>query len=291
VIGVPKGPLAEAKNDVLRLSSSLRAHTELRLDEVRLAFVLGSGLGAFAGALEDAVSVSYADLAGMPTSAVPGHAGKLVSGLVPGTGVRVLVQQGRVHLYEGWSAFEVTRCVRALAAVGIRGLVLTNAAGGVNSNYKPGTLMRIRDHINLQSASPLFPGEGGNANVYDLALGAALDDVAARTENPLEVGVYVGNLGPAYETPAEVDMARRLGGDAVGMSTVLEAAAGAAAGLRVAAISCITNLAAAVGNEPLSHEEVMETGAAVAARFQALLVAATPALAACTEPGTNPPRS
>lgn len=278
MIGVPKGTSAEAKHEVLRLAASLRAHEELRLEEVRLAFVLGSGLGAFADELEEARSVSYGELSGMPMSAVPGHAGRLVSGRVPGTDVRVLVQQGRVHLYEGWSAFEVTRCVRALAAVGIGGLVLTNAAGGVNSSYTPGTLMRIRDHINLQGVSPLFEGEGGGHEVYDAGLGAALDGVAEQTGNPLEVGVYVGNLGPGYETPAEVDMARRLGGDAVGMSTVLEAVAARAAGLRVAAISCITNLAAAVGNEPLSHEEVMETGAAVAARFQALLVAAAPAL-------------
>lgn len=280
MIGVPKGPGVAAKVEVLRLAASLRAHELLRLGEVRLALVLGSGLGGFAGELEDAARVPYSELEGMPQSSVPGHAGQLVAGRVPGTDVRVLVQQGRVHLYEGWSAFEVTRCVRAFAAVGIGGLVLTNAAGGVNRSYAPGTLMRIRDHINLQGVSPLFVGEGGSAEVYDTALGAALDDVARETQNPLEVGVYVGNLGPAYETPAEVDMARRLGGDAVGMSTVLEASAASAAGLRVAAISCITNLAAAVGNEPLSHAEVMQTGAAVSARFQALLAAAVPHLAA-----------
>lgn len=262
---------AEARADVAKLAASLRERSDLGLEGVRLAFVLGSGLGAFADALEDAVRLPYEELAGMPQSAVPGHAGRLVVGTVPGTGVRVLVQQGRVHFYEGWSAFEVTRCVRALAAVGVRGLVLTNAAGGVNPNYSPGTLMRLVDHINLQGASGLFPGEGGAREVYDAALGAVLDATAERTGNALERGVYVGNLGPAYETPAEVELARRLGGDAVGMSTVLEAAAGAAAGMRVAAISCITNVAASKAGEPLSHEEVMETGRAVAARFQRLL--------------------
>lgn len=271
--------------EVQRLAASLRGCAQLRLDEVELALVLGSGLGAFADGLEDATSVSYDDLDGMPMSAVPGHAGRLVSGIVPGCGVRVLVQQGRVHYYEGWSAFEVTRCVRALAAVGIRGLVLTNAAGGVNRDFVPGTLMRIRDHINLQGASALLPGEGDGSPVYDPGFGRVLDSVSTSTDNALEVGVYVGNLGPAYETPAEVEMAHRLGGDAVGMSTVLEASAGHAAGMRVAAISCITNLAAGIGTEPLSHEEVMETGQAVAARFQALLSGSIPGLIAALNQG------
>lgn len=275
--------MSAAQAAIAQLAASLRARTDLRLDEIDLAFVLGSGLGAFADELEDAVRVPYDALPGMPTSAVPGHAGQLVSGIVPGTGARVLVQQGRVHFYEGWSPFEVTRCVRAFAAVGVRGLVLTNAAGGVNPSYTPGTLMRIVDHINLQGASGLFPGEGGAAAVYDAAWGAAIDAAAERTANPLERGVYVGNLGPAYETPAEVELARRLGGDAVGMSTVLEAAAGAAAGLRVAAVSCITNVAASKAGAPLSHEEVMETGRAVAARFRKLLADATQPLVAGLE--------
>ena len=265
----------QARAEVAQLASSLRACSDLILEDVRLAFVLGSGLGAFADELEDAVSVPYDQLRGMPQSAVPGHAGRLVSGIVPGTDLRVLVQQGRVHYYEGLSAFDVTRCVRSLAAVGIKGLVLTNAAGGVNPTYEPGTLMRLRDHINLQGASGLYAGEGGPACVYDPAWGALLDGVAKRTANPLKVGVYVGNLGPAYETPAEVELARRLGGDAVGMSTVLEAASAAAAGMRVAAVSCITNVAASKAGAPLSHEEVMETGRAVAARFQRLLADAT----------------
>ena len=272
-----------ARAGVEELAASLRARSELQLDQVRLAFVLGSGLGAFADELEDAVSVGYDELPGMPRSTVPGHAGRLVAGVVPGTGVRAVVQQGRVHVYEGWSGFEVTRCVRALAAVGVRGLVLTNAAGGVNPGYTPGTLMRLVDHVNLQGRSGLYPGEGGAGRVYDARLGAALDGVAAATDNPLERGVYIGNLGPAYETPAEVELARRLGGDAVGMSTVLEAAAGAAAGLRVAAVSCITNVAASKEGEPLSHEEVMETGRAVADRFRKLLADASRPLVAALE--------
>jgi purine-nucleoside phosphorylase len=266
------------------LVASLRARRELRIDEVELALVLGSGLGAFADCLEEPVAVGYDELPGMPTSSVPGHAGRLVAGTLAGR--RVLVQQGRVHLYEGWSAHEVTRAVRAFAACGVRGLLLTNAAGGANRDFEPGTLMRLRDQLNWQGVSPLFAGESDPAadgSVHDPELGAVLDRVAAETGNPLEVGVYVGNLGPAYETPAEVEMARRFGGDAVGMSTVLEASAARAAGMRVVAISCITNLAAGISPVPLSHEEVMETGAAVAARFQRLLTDAVPELCACLD--------
>lgn len=273
-----------AVDAVEALAGSLRAIPGLRIEEVELAMVLGSGLGVFADALEDPFAVSYDDIPGMPTSSVPGHAGRLVAGTLGGR--RVLVQQGRVHLYEGWTPFEVTRAVRAFAACGVPGLLLTNAAGGANRAFEPGTLMRLEDQLNWQGVSPLFAGEsayqgpGSSGIVHDPELGAVLDRVAAETENPLEVGVYVGNLGPAYETPAEVEMARRFGGDAVGMSTVLEASAAAAAGMRVVAISCITNLAAGISPVPLSHEEVMETGAAVAARFQQLLTDATPPLCA-----------
>lgn len=265
-------PTAEAA----KLADTLR---ELGAAECEFALVLGSGLGGFADRLEDATAIPYGDIDGMPQSAVPGHAGRLVIGNLGGH--RVLVQQGRVHLYEGWSAFEVTRAVRAFGMVGIRGLLLTNAAGGVREDWEPGTLMRITDHMNFQGATPLFAGEGGIDNPYSLRLGAILDKVALRCQLPLQTGVYVGNPGPAYETPAEVGMARRLGGDAVGMSTVLEATAGLAAGMSVCAISCITNYAAGITGEALSHEEVMETGAAVAARFEALLEAAVPELCAC----------
>ena len=263
------------------LATSLRDHPGLAIERVELALVLGSGLGAFADALDDPCRVPYDQLAGMPTSAVPGHAGCLVAGEVADH--RVLVQQGRVHLYEGWSPFEVTRAVRAFAACGVGGLVLTNAAGGANRAFPPGTLMRLSDQLNFQGVSALLPGESDPADagvVHDPELGALLDRVSADTENPLEVGVYAGNLGPAYETPAEVELARRCGADAVGMSTVLEASAAAAAGMRVVAVSCITNPAAGIAEEPLSHEEVMEVGAAVAGRFQRLLTDAVPHLCA-----------
>ena len=265
--------MESGQEQAARLADALR---DVGAGEAKFALVLGSGLGGFADQLEDQIAIPYEQIEGMPQSAVPGHAGRLVLGTLGGH--RVLVQQGRVHFYEGWSAFEVTRAVRAFGMVGIRGLLLTNAAGGVRHDWDPGTLMRITDHINLQGVSPLFAGEGGLTNPYDPALGQILDSVAADAGLPLRTGVYVGNPGPAYETPAEVEMARRLGGDAVGMSTVLEATAGQAAGMSVCAISCITNFAAGITGEALSHEEVMETGAAVAARFDALLASAVPEL-------------
>lgn len=245
---------------------------------VKLAFVLGSGLGVFAERLNDARVIPYAELDGMPRSSVPGHAGKLVVGTIGRE--RIVVQQGRVHLYEGWSASEVTRAVRAFAAIGVRGIVLTNAAGGVRETWKPGTLMRITDHLNLQGATPLQPRERAVGPVYCDELGAALDFGARDAQVELARGVYAGLLGPSYETPAEIRMLRWAGADAVGMSTVGEALAARACGLRVAAISCITNLAAGITGEKLSHEEVVATGKAVATRFCKLLEKSVPHLAA-----------
>jgi purine-nucleoside phosphorylase len=248
------------------LAGSLRSHG---VADVELALVLGSGLGAFADELEDASSIPYAELDGMPESAVPGHAGRLVAGTCRGR--RVLVQQGRVHLYEGWSPFEVTRAVRAFARVGVRAVLLTNASGGLHADWLPGTLMRVTDHVNLQGASPLFAGEAGAHNPYDVELGSALDRAAAAAGVELRSGVYVGMLGPTYETPAEVRLLQSLGGDAVGMSTVAEAAAARASGLRVAAISCVTNPGAGLSPGPVSHADVVEAGKRAAGAFRALL--------------------
>ena len=244
--------------------------------DARVALVLGSGLGVFAERLAGARAIPYAELEGMPKSAVPGHAGQLVTGTV--RGVQVVVQQGRVHLYEGWSAFEVTRAVRAFAELGIGALVLTNAAGGLRPEWTPGTLMRVSDHLALQGASPLFAGERGARQIYSAEAAGALDAAAAEAGVQLECGVYVGLLGPTYETPAEVDMLRWMGADAVGMSTVAEAAVGAANGMRVAAVSCVTNPAAGISPTPLNHDEVVEAGRAAADRFCALLEAAVPRL-------------
>jgi purine-nucleoside phosphorylase len=257
----------------LTLATSLRA---LDVEGIELAFVLGSGLGVFAERLADARTIPYADIEGMPQSAVPGHAGCLVTGTVAGK--RVLVQQGRVHLYEGWSAHDVTLAVRAFAELGCKGVVLTNAAGGLRPEWKPGTLMRLTDHINLQGRSPLENAERGFGSPYDPALGAALEEGAEQAGFELTSGVYAALLGPTYETPAEVRMLRWMGADAVGMSTAAEALAAHAAGMRVAAVSCITNQAAGISGAALSHQEVIDTGRAVAQNFCALLERAVPHL-------------
>ena len=249
--------------------SLVRSLEEHGAGGARVAFVLGSGLGGFADRIQRARAIPYADLDGLPQSGVPGHAGRLVVGEIGG--VRVLAQQGRVHLYEGWSAQEVTRAVRAFAALGVRVLVLTNAAGGIREGFRPGTLMRIRDHINLQGCSPLARSERGFGSPWDERAGAALEGAAREAGIELASGVYAGLLGPTYETPAEVRMLRWMGADAVGMSTVAEAIAGQASGLRVAGISCITNLAAGIGDGPLSHDEVIEVGKRTAQAFCTLL--------------------
>jgi len=256
---------AAPPEELARLEDSLRRH-DVRGAE--LAFVLGSGLGAFADQLTEAREIPYDELDGMPQSGVKGHAGRLVVGRVGR--VRVIVQQGRVHLYEGWRPSEVTRAVRAFARVGVRGLVLTNAAGGLVPSWPPGTLMRITDHLNRQGAL-LEPGEAGRGSPYDGELGLALEDAASEAGVELERGVYAALPGPSYETPAEVRMLRWMGADAVGMSTAAEAAAAWACGLRVAGVSLVTNAAAGLTGAPLSHDEVVEAGRAAAGKFCAVL--------------------
>jgi purine-nucleoside phosphorylase len=272
---VKAGELEGWRAGVERLAASLRGHG---VEGVELAFVLGSGLGAFADRLRDARVVPYGEIDGMPHSAVAGHKGNLVIGEI--AGVRVLAQQGRVHLYEGWSVHEVTRAVRAIASLGVRAFVLTNAAGGLRAEWKPGTLMSIRDHIDLQGRTPLTHDEIGAGNPYDVELGRALDAAAREVGVALEHGVYVGLLGPSYETPAEIRMLREFGADAVGMSTVAEVLAAHASGARVAGVSLITNQAAGISGQKLSHAEVIETGREAAGRFSALLERAVPHLSA-----------
>lgn len=256
-----------------RLMDALRAQGA---DRARVAFVLGSGLGAFADGFEGARAIGYEGLAGMPRSAVPGHAGRLVLGQV--AGVPVLALQGRAHLYEGWGTQDATRAVRALARLGLRTFVLTNAAGGLVPEWGIPSLMAIDDHLNLQGRTPLAACERGSATPYDRESTACLERAAGSVGVELHRGIYAGNLGPAYETPAEIRMLRRFGAHAVGMSTVQEALAAHAEGARVAAVSCITNLAAGITGEKLNHAEVVAAGHRAAASFQALLEAATPLL-------------
>ncbi len=259
---------------VSRLAASLAKNG---VEHVDVAFVLGSGLGVFADRIQKARVIPYGEIDGMPRSSVPGHAGKLVVGEIGG--VRVVAQQGRVHLYEGWSADDVTRCVRAFARCGVSRIVLTNAAGGLHKDWPPGTLMRIRDHVNLQAVTPLAPSEAGVTTPWDFELGSVIDHAAQKRRIPLVRGVYAGLLGPSYETPAEIDMLAWVGVDAVGMSTVAEALAARASGLKVAGISCITNYAAGITKDVPNHEEVIEVGKRAAQSFSDLLEAATPELA------------
>ena len=260
-----------------RVQSLVRSLRENGLEGAQIAFVLGSGLGAFAERLERAHPVPAADLDGLPLGCVPGHTGRIVAGEIGG--VRVLVQEGRAHLYEGWSEQELTRAVRAFAAIGVRALVLTNAAGGIRPGFRPGMLMRISDHINLQGRTPLVRAERGFGPAWDAQLGIELDGAARAAGVALESGVYAGLAGPAYETPAEIRWLRSMGADAVGMSTVAEAVTARACGMRVAGISCITNLAAGLAPGPLSHAEVLEAGQRSARDFCALLERAVRPLA------------
>ena len=240
----------------------------------QLAVVLGSGLGAFADELGDAVAIDYADIPHFPKSAVAGHAGRLVVGKVDD--VAVVVMQGRVHLYEGYSAREAAFPVRVLGRLGVKAVVLTNASGGINTDYKAGALVVLKDHINLQGANPL-------AGLNDERFGPRFPDMThAYTKGYREValaaakrlgldaheGVYVGVTGPSYETPAEIRAFRAMGADVIGMSTVAEAIAARHMGMKVLAISCVANLAADVSNEELSHGEVL----AVMKRSQGSLV-------------------
>lgn len=244
-----------------------------------LAIVLGSGLGDFAGTLKDAISLPYAEIPHWPASAVVGHEGRLVIGTVGGRCIAALA--GRCHLYEGHRVETVTFGVRALRLLGVTSLVLTNAAGGINTAFGEGTLMVIDDHINLSGANPLVgtnderfgPRFPDMTEIYTPALRAVADDAARAIRLALPHGIYAGLLGPSYETPAEIRYLRAIGADAVGMSTVSEAIAARHMGMQVLGLSCITNMAAGVLPHPLDHAEVMATAARVRGQFIALLEA------------------
>jgi purine-nucleoside phosphorylase len=231
--------------------------------------VLGSGLGAFAERLEQATAIPYAEIPGFPVSQVAGHAGRLVVGRLRGAhgDVVVAAMQGRVHMYEGWTAEEAAFGVRVLGGLGVRALLLTNAAGGIAPTLAPGALVRITDHLNLTGRSPLV-GENDEkigtrfpdmSAAWDPALGVLLQESAAAVGVKLSQGVYAGLLGPSYETPAEVRMLRTLGADLVGMSTVVEAIAARHMGTRIAGLSVVTNLAAGLSAGHLAHADVQAT--------------------------------
>ena len=241
------------------------------------AIVLGSGLGDFAGTLVDAVTMPYGDLPYWPASRVVGHEGQLVIGNVGGT--RVAALSGRVHFYEGHDLGTIVFATRVMGRIGVRRLILTNAAGGINTGFAQGALMVIDDHINLLGSNPLvgpnderfghrFPDM---SEVYSRRLRGIADEAARATGVAVSHGVYVAVHGPSYETPAEIRAFRTMGADAVGMSTVPEAIAARHMGVEVLGISCITNMAAGVLPQPLDHHEVMETARRVRGSFIALL--------------------
>jgi purine-nucleoside phosphorylase len=245
--------------------------------------VLGSGLGGLADRLERAVVIPYEEIPYFPVSRVAGHPGRLVVGdLREGEAkVSLAVMQGRVHGYEGWSAEEVAFGARVLCRLGIRALLVTNAAGGVNPAFVPGDIVRIVDHLNLSGQNPLA-GENDErlgprfpdlSEAYDARLGALLVEAAGAAGVPLRSGVYACMPGPSYETPAEVRMLRALGADVVGMSTVLEVIAARHMGVPVAGLSVVSNPAAGLARKPLSHEDVAETAARVEGRLSTLLTA------------------
>jgi purine-nucleoside phosphorylase len=248
----------------------------------RIGLVLGSGLGGFADSLTDATRIPYNKIPVFPLSTAIGHAGQMVigkSGAVP-----VAAMQGRAHLYEGYSAQQVAFPMRVFGRMGIRAVILTNAAGGINLNYQQGALVLIRDHINLQGTNPLVGPNSDRLGVrfpdmtqaYERSYRTLAREEAGKLGMTLHEGVYAALPGPSYETPAEIKYLRTIGADLVGMSTVFEVIAARHMGIKVLAISCVTNMAAGILDQPLSHQEVMETGERVKTTFEALLRAVLP---------------
>src|SRR5580704_5553167 len=232
----------------------------------QIGLVLGSGLGGFADSLTEAARISYSDIPAFPRSTAIGHAGQLVignAGAVP-----VAVMQGRVHLYEGYSAQQVAFPTRVFGRMGIRSVILTNAAGGINLSYQQGALVVISDHINLQGSHPLIGPNDDSAGprfpdmteAYSAAYRAIAHQVAQQLNIQLQEGVYAALTGPSYETPAEIRYLRTIGADLVGMSTVPEVIVANYLAMRVLAISCVTNMAAGIFPQKINHEEVLETG-------------------------------
>jgi purine-nucleoside phosphorylase len=248
----------------------------------RIGLVLGSGLGSFADSLSEATRIPFHEIPSFSRSTAIGHAGQMMigkEGAVP-----VAVMQGRVHLYEGYSAQQVAFPMRVFGRMGIRAVILTNAAGGINLTYKQGALVVLSDHINLQGTNPLAGSNDDRFGVrfpdmthaYDKSYRAMARAEARTLGMTLHEGVYAALLGPSYETPAEIRYLRTIGADLVGMSTAFEVIAARHMGIKVLAISCVTNMAAGILDQPLSHEEVMETGERVKTSFEALLRAVLP---------------
>jgi purine-nucleoside phosphorylase len=287
---VSEQPIAGGLYDEVHLAATAVRERGLGAEEPRVGLILGSGLGGYADKLGPLASghtaaIEYGDIPGFPRSHVVGHRGRLVAGVR--AGVTCVAMQGRVHMYEGHGAAAVAFPARVLIALGAKVLIVTNAAGGLNPAWQPGTLMLIRDHIDLlrdhalrgpndDRLGPRFPDM---TRAYAPELRALVKEAAATVDIPLEEGVYVAMPGPTYETPAEVKMLQTLGADATGMSTVPEVVVARHMGARVIGISCITNQAAGITGHELSHEEVTETANRVRTTFEALLDAILAGLA------------
>ena len=281
-MSAPQAAKAKPSRDFVRAGIAAKlilSKTKLR---PRIGLVLGSGLGAFADEIRDATRIEYAKIPNFPRSTAIGHAGRMVIGMVGD--VPVAIMQGRVHFYEGYSMGEVIFPMRVMSRMGIRAALLTNAAGGINANLKQGCLVVLRDHINLQGTNPLIGPNDVNfgerfpdmTQVYWKPYQAAALEEGKRLGVEITEGVYAGLTGPSYETPAEIRYLRTIGADLVGMSTVPEVIAAAHLGIRVLGISCVTNMAAGILDQPITTEEVMETGERVKTDFVALLRAVIP---------------
>jgi purine-nucleoside phosphorylase len=285
---MPESPTVDLFTHATTAVGYVRAHCTIR---PKLAIILGSGLGNFASQVRNAVTIPYADIPHFPKSTVEGHSGKLVLGIIGN--VPVAIMQGRVHAYEGYSMHQVTFPIRVLGLLGVEKLIVTNAAGGINPAYGQGAIVAISDHINLTgsnaAAGPneprfgLLPNSGHRffdmTTAYSPRLRRLAIAEAARQNWALSEGVYVAVLGPSYETPAEIRAFRTLGADLVGMSTVHEVIVARHMGIEVLGLSVVTNMAAGVLDQPINHEEVMDTGRRIESQFTNLLTALIPQLA------------
>jgi purine-nucleoside phosphorylase len=280
---IAKAPANSEFARAQRAAKFILARTKLR---PRIGIVLGSGLGSFADNLSSATRIAYSKIPGFSRSTAIGHAGQLVIGAAEN--IPVAVMQGRVHLYEGYSAQQVAFPIRVFARMGIRTVVLTNAAGGINRNFTQGALVLIRDHINLMAANPLTganderfgPRFPDMTHAYSQRARKIAIHAGKSLGATLQEGVYAAVAGPNYETPAEIRFLEKIGADLVGMSTVPEVIAARHSGLEVLGISCVTNMAAGIVDNPLDHGDVLATGARVQSQFVALLRALLPRLAA-----------
>ncbi|MRX74296.1 purine-nucleoside phosphorylase [Bacillus lacus] len=259
--------------DMTNIQNSAKALKEKYQETPSIGLILGSGLGVLADEIENPVKIPYSEIPGFPVSTVEGHAGQLVFGTLKGA--QVVAMQGRFHFYEGYSMEKVTFPVRVMREIGVETLIVTNAAGGINEDFEPGDLMIISDHINNMGTNPLIgPNDsklGPRFPDMSEAYSRKLQQLAGKAAEKLGIrvrqGVYIANTGPTYETPAEVRFLRTMGGDAVGMSTAPEVIVARHSGLRVLGISCISNMAAGILDQPLSHDEVIETTEKVKSNF------------------------